>query len=163
MKKPYGYWQQSAHYLAKLHDQSDAQSNGYIHVKRDGKNVLLHIWIWKQLVGAIPEGYEIDHINGIRWDCRLSNLRCVPKLINLRNSAKQSNNTSGFTGVNLIVDRGREYWAAVWSDPVTGKSRFKRFSVNKYGDNAKQMAIAYRAYIQEGLIKNHGYSTRHGI
>lgn len=163
MKKPYGYWQQSAHYLAKLHDQSDAQSNGYIYVKREGKTILLHVWIWEKINGAIPEGYEIDHENGIRWDCRLSNLRCIPKTINIRNSAKQSNNTSGFTGVNLIVDRGREYWAAVWSDPLTGKTRFKRFSVNKYGDDAKQVAIAYRAHIQDDLIKNHGYSTRHGI
>lgn len=164
MSRPRGYWQQSAHNLAKIHDQADAQSNGYIYVKRDGKTVLLHVWIWEQINGAIPEGYEIDHENGIRWDCRLSNLRCVPKLINLRNSAKQSNNTSGVTGVSFITERGKEYWAATWSEPVTKKKRMKRFSISKNGyEKAKQLAISYRENILKDFIKNHGYTERHGM
>lgn len=162
MKKPYGYWQQSAQELAKIHEQSDAQTNGYIYVKRNGITVLLHVWIWEQLVGPIAVGYEIDHKNGIRWDCRLVNLRCISKTINLRNASKQSNNTSGTTGVSEITDRGHKYWVASWNDPTNGKQRRKLFSITKYGNNAKQMAVSYREQILQELINNHGYTNRHG-
>jgi len=163
MRKPYGFWLKSAQELAICYTEEDAQSNGYIYVKRNGITVLLHVWIWEQLNGPIPDGYEIDHENGIRWDCRPSNLRCIPKKINLRNSGKQSNNSSGITGVSIITDRGREYWVATWSEPDTKKKRMKRFSVSKNGyEETKQLAIDYREDVLRDLIKNHGYTNRHG-
>jgi hypothetical protein len=35
----------------------------------DGKTVLVHRWVYEQMVGEIPAGYEVDHL------CRVSN--CV--------------------------------------------------------------------------------------
>lgn len=163
MKKPYGYWQQSAQDLAILHDTTNTQKDGYIYINRNGNSHVLHVWIWEQLVGSIPVGYEIDHINGIRHDCRLVNLRCVPRVINMRNSQKQINNTSGITGVSRITDHTRVYWVTTWSDPITGKQRRKMFSIGKYGEGgAMAMAIDYRAKILQELINNHGYTCRHG-
>lgn len=163
MSRPRGYWQQSAQDLAILHDPSDANHKGYIRIKRDGKLVLLHRFIWEQLEGPIPDGYEIDHVNGIRWDCRRVNLRCIPKKINGRNQTKSAVNTSGVTGVCRSTRIGYHYWVAKWCDPITGKDKDKAFSVLKYGEEkAKQLAISYRENILKDFIKNHGYTERHG-
>ncbi|MGU3904773.1 HNH endonuclease [Escherichia coli] len=61
--------------------------------------------------GDIPEGMEIDHINGIRHDNRIENLRLVKKSANQRNRIKLSkNNSSGISGVYFCNTRKR--WIA---------------------------------------------------
>ena len=62
---------------AKRHD-------GYckIGLYRDGKrkSLFVHRLVWEAFNGPIPDGYEIDHVNTIRGDNRLSNLRvATPK------------------------------------------------------------------------------------
>ena len=46
----------------------------YKTVKRGGKTVLLHRWLWAQAHGTIPPGGVIHHRNGDRYDNRLENL-----------------------------------------------------------------------------------------
>lgn len=56
------------------------QKNGYMHVSINGKQVLIHRFIYEAFNGEIPEGYEIDHKNTVRDDNRLENLRiATPK------------------------------------------------------------------------------------
>ena len=45
----------------------------------------VHRIIYETFVGPIPDGYEIDHINAIRDDNRLENLRCVTHKQNCNN------------------------------------------------------------------------------
>lgn len=54
---------------------------------RDGKQkmLLVHRLVYEAFVGEIPEGYEIDHVNAIRDDNRLSNLRVVTRKGNMAN------------------------------------------------------------------------------
>lgn len=49
--------------------------------------------------GQIPDGMEIDHINHIRTDNRIENLRLVSRLTNMKNKSMYANNSSGVTGV----------------------------------------------------------------
>lgn len=58
--------------------------NGYkiIHI---GKTRLAHRLVWEVFNGEIPKGMEIDHINTIRGDNRLSNLRIVSSKENKAN------------------------------------------------------------------------------
>ena len=46
---------------------------------RDGKKKYfsIHRLVWEAFNGPIPEGLQIDHINTVRDDNRLVNLRCV--------------------------------------------------------------------------------------
>jgi Drexlerviridae HNH endonuclease len=46
------------------------------------------VWIWHN--GSIPEGMEIDHINRVRDDDRIENLRIVTDRQNNRNKTNQS-------------------------------------------------------------------------
>ncbi|MGL4584042.1 MAG: HNH endonuclease signature motif containing protein [Flavobacterium sp.] len=41
------------------------------------KALKLHTIVWETFNGKIPEGYEIDHINNNRLDCRLDNLQLL--------------------------------------------------------------------------------------
>lgn len=59
-----------------------------------------HRIIWEMFNGAIPEGKEIDHINGVKSDNRIENLRLCDRHINCKNAAKRRDNSSGVTGVS---------------------------------------------------------------
>ena len=50
-----------------------------------GKRILEHRVIYEMHHGPIPEGMEIDHINGIRDDNRIENLRVVTRTENQHN------------------------------------------------------------------------------
>lgn len=47
----------------------------------------------------IPDGMDIDHIDGNKENDHISNLRLVTRKINNRNRKKRSDNTSGVTGI----------------------------------------------------------------
>lgn len=164
MQMAYGWWQQEAKDLAVLYPPDAlSPSMKYLTIWRDGKRQLLHRWLWEQLVGPIPVDHQIDHKNGIRTDCQIGNLRCVPQLKNLRNRAKQSNNTSGTTGVSRVVIKGTEYWVCTWSDPVTHKKKMKYFNITKLTEaGAEAAAIAHRDGLMQDFITNHDYTARHG-
>lgn len=71
---------------------------GYLRVSIDHERYLCHRLAWLYSYGSWPE-HEIDHINGIRTDNRLCNLRDVPHCINQLNKLAPKNNTSGVKGV----------------------------------------------------------------
>ena len=52
--------------------------------------------------GHIPENAEIDHINHIRNDNRLFNLRFVTHGENMSNKSVSSKSTTGVTGVDFL-------------------------------------------------------------
>lgn len=62
----------------------------------DGKYHIVgeHILKWVYFNGEIPEGYEIDHLNGDKQDNRLENLRCVTHHQNCNNKITKANITN---------------------------------------------------------------------
>lgn len=75
------------------------KSCGYLRFKYKGKTFAVHRIIWEMHNGQIPDGMEIDHINHIRTDNRIENLRLVSRLTNMKNKSMYANNSSGATGV----------------------------------------------------------------
>ncbi len=59
--------------------------NGYILVQLNHEQKYAHRLVWEAFNGKIPEGMEIDHINTIRDDNRLCNLRLVTPKENKKN------------------------------------------------------------------------------
>lgn len=78
------------------------KSTGYVRVAVDGKEAWVHRVIWQMSNGAIPAGLFIDHINGIRHDNRLENLRLADRTINgINRRAPASHSSSGAIGVKF--------------------------------------------------------------
>ena len=70
-------------------------------VIRLSKDVLIYSYhIPFILEGGIPEGYEVDHIDGNPGNDKRSNLRLVTSTQNKYNMRIPKNNTSGFKGVH---------------------------------------------------------------
>lgn len=40
---------------------------------------LMHRYVWEKERNKIPIGYDIHHINGLKYDNRIENLECLPK------------------------------------------------------------------------------------
>jgi len=61
---------------------------------------MAHRIIWEMHHGPIPEGMDIDHVNGNPSDNRLDNLRISQVHQNLSNRVAQRNNQLGLKGVS---------------------------------------------------------------
>lgn len=123
-------------------------ANGYLKGQIRGQSVYAHRVIWKLVHGADPD--TIDHVNGDRSDNRISNLRDVQFVINMRNTAARPRRSTGDQGVYWEPDRGK-WRAEIGSGATGGKRRLGRF-------NTKAEALRARrdAEIELGYHKNHG-------
>jgi hypothetical protein len=79
---------------------------GYNIATIDNGKYRVHRLIWKMFYNEEPD--IIDHINGVRNDNRLCNLRSVTQKENAKNkSVINSRNTSNYEGVSLISATGK--------------------------------------------------------
>lgn len=82
---------------------------GYIQIGAFGRLMKAHRIAWCLHYGSWPSA-GIDHINGVKTDNRIINLRDVGQAENNRNAALKRNNTSGACGVSW--KRGLDKWTA---------------------------------------------------
>lgn len=82
-------------------------SQGHLACNLDGVRIYVHRIAWAMHYGAWPDR-QIDHINRIPDDNRISNLRQVTNAENQQNRNLQSLNKSGVTGVS----KRRNKWQA---------------------------------------------------
>jgi len=87
---------------------SKKKDTGYIQVSFNKKYLLVHRLIWIYHNGDIPDKFQIDHINGIRHDNRIENLRLVTNTQNSYNRPKTKRNASGYKGVYWNI--GAKKW-----------------------------------------------------
>jgi hypothetical protein len=86
---------------------------GHIKMQIDGRAYLAHRLAWLYVHGNWPI-FEIDHINGVRTDNRMSNLRDVPTGVNMQNKREAyKNNNTGFLGV---YKKGKRFAAKIQID-----------------------------------------------
>ena len=88
------------------------KSSGYLSVQVRGRLYQVHRVVMLMCYGFYGEGLEVDHINHVRNDNRLVNLRFVTRSENMRNRSVSSNNTSGITGVYFLKAR-KKYTAQI--------------------------------------------------
>ena len=71
---------------------------GYVYIRVGAGKKMAHRLAWLYHYGVEPSG-DIDHINGIKHDNRIENLRDVSKSENQRNRRLNKNSSSGEIGV----------------------------------------------------------------
>lgn len=81
----------------------------YIAIRIDGKLYRAHRLAWLVVNGHMPRG-ELDHINRVKTDNRIANLREVDRSQNEWNKGLQLNNRSGYRGVSWCAAECR--WRA---------------------------------------------------
>lgn len=93
---------------------------GYLAVCVDGVLYRSHRLAWLYVNGAWPDR-DIDHVNGVRTDNRITNLRDVSRSVNQQNlRAARGETASGVLGV-YKSDRESKPWRA--SIKVDGKDK----------------------------------------
>lgn len=106
-----------------------------------------HRVAWAIHYGEWPSN-QIDHINGVRIDNRIENLRTVTSQENMRNIKMFSTNTSGVTGVSWVKARGK------WMAMISVEGRNKNLGYFQSIDDAKAARAA--------AASRYGFSDRHG-
>lgn len=124
---------------------------GYLHGVVLGKNCRAHRVVWLLTYGEWPTQH-IDHINGIRSDNRISNLRDVSRSENAKNSCLPRVNKSGFIGIT----RDNSKWRArIW----VNKKRYHLGCFESFDDAVAARKVAMAA---EGFHPNHGRPQDNG-
>jgi hypothetical protein len=94
---------------------STRRADGYrqVALRLDGKQYQLkaHRVAWILEHGAIPDGLQVDHINGIREDNRLCNLRLVTQRENDQNRRK----ARGIAGIRAVANGRLTYALMVYA------------------------------------------------
>ena len=124
-------------------------SSGYIAIKLYGKSYQAHRLAWLFVFGGFPLA-DIDHINRVRTDNNISNLRSVTRAENQKNKSVYKNNKSGVSGV---------FWYKYLSKWVVkikagGKNKHIGYFLNKdEAVEARRLAL-----LTSGYSVNHGFS-----
>ena len=130
-------------------------SQGYLVIVINGKTYRNHRLAWLYVYGIFPK--EIDHINGIKDDNRINNLRECNRSQNVMNYQVKNNNELGIKG--LYRDKQRKRFITTVS---IGNTRLNAtFSDSKYSsqEQAKKAAIKW---LQETRERLHGEFCNHG-
>lgn len=88
-------------------------SDGYAKRGERVDGIYLNVYLHRELLG-LPrrtDGREGDHRNRVRLDCRRSNLRILPRGVNLQNQPSQRTSTSAYRGVSWSASHRK--WVAV--------------------------------------------------
>ena len=124
-----------------------SKKNGYINVSLLGKRYYAHRLAWLYVHGEFPK-FDIDHINHVRDDNRIANLRSVTRQENMRNSSTPSHNTSGLIGVSWRKDKRK------WRSYITVNG--KLISLGSHTHLESAITARKSAEIKYEFHKNHG-------
>lgn len=149
-------WKVATAHRIKVGDLAGCyDGEGYRRIKVEGKPYLVHRLAWLYTYGTFPVK-DIDHINGIKHDNSLINLRVATRSENQRNTKTRSTNSTGIKGLHKLT--AGYYKAAI---RVKGIVKTKSFNPKEYVtlDELKQSA---REWLESTRQTEHKEFTNHG-
>jgi len=118
-------------------------NEGYVRIVINHKKYIAHRLAWLYVYGKFPDN-EIDHINGIKFDNRIVNLRNATRSQNMFNKGIQKNNKSGFKGVcfNKIKNKWqshaklnrKQYFLGYFETPDLASKAYQDFIIKHHGE-----------------------------
>lgn len=120
---------------------------GYLIINFGGVLLRAHRIAWLLTHGSWPRA-DIDHLNHIRFDNRISNLRDTSRKSNQRNQKLRSTNLSGHTGIHWRNDCQK--WRAMIM--VDGRSKH----IGYFDDLDAAVQARSAANDKNGFHQNHG-------
>lgn len=132
---------------------------GYVCIQIDGIKYKAHRLAWLYSKGYMTEN-EIDHINRIKNDNRICNLREVSRQCNVVNRGEQKNNTSGVIGVYRYKATGK--WGACIT--ITKSRKHLGFFNSKIDASMARYnaEIDYKFYKCNTISSAYQYLKKHG-
>jgi hypothetical protein len=95
--------------------------------RTERKTIIQHIVLAELFIDNPDNKSLIDHVNGIRTDNRLENLRWATPTENARNRAIRIDNQTGHKNITKFFDKKRQTWFWRIYIMVDGKSRTRGF------------------------------------
>lgn len=133
----------NSNFAGKVAGHPNPLHDNRVTVRLLGKMIKAARIIWEMHHGSIPEGMQIDHINGIPSDDRWHNLRLVTRHQNCQNRKTSSNSSIGLRGVAFCKSTGRytaritvngeDIWLGRHDTPEAAANAYKEASIKYYG------------------------------
>ena len=123
--------------------------DGYLRVRIDKVLHQVHRVCYLLAYGSLPDDMQVDHINHVRDDNRLCNIRLVDNTINSRNASIGKNNTTGVCGVWVDKRGAKRYCAEI------KVNRIKKF-LGRFETLEEAAAARREAELKYGFHSNHG-------
>lgn len=120
-------------------------NTGYITCTLNGQQLMAHRVVWELHNGPIPENMVIDHINGIRNDNRIENLRIATRS---QNNINYLADGGGAKGVSLR--HNGKYQASIQKDGVKihiGTFNSQEEASSAYIEKAKELYGEFVPYV----------------
>lgn len=119
---------------------------GYVAIIINRKAFMAHRLAWLYVQGEWPDGF-IDHVNTIKTDNRIANLRVATPAQNNANQPLTSRNSSGFKGVTwhkrcgkwqaAIKVSGKNIHLGLFESPETAHAAYMSAAKEHYGNFAR--------------------------
>lgn len=120
-------------------------SKGYVQISVDNKNYLAHRLAWLYIHGEFPPR-QLDHINRVRADNRICNLRLATNAENHQNLSLSRRNTSGHIGVRWFKQRKK------WHAQI--KINRKQLHIGYFTDLSEAIAARKSAELKFHTFQN---------
>jgi hypothetical protein len=163
------YWVGSRNNFVKVGSKAGyVNKDGYTQIQINGNTFYAHRLVWFIVYGTFPDDM-IDHVDGVKSNNKIDNLRNVSCKTNNQNTKKyrraDDNLPTGVVvGHRTKSGEPRDY-RAQWSD-MEGKQQRVYFTIRAYGSQEGAIAAATaKRELEIAKLKELGanYTNRHGL
>lgn len=122
------------------------QSGHYAATRHRGQLLLMHTVIYQWRFGDIPDGMTVDHADRDGFNNQTNNLRPATRSQQRANTAKKSDNTSGYKGAfyikqtgrwfTQITYRGKHYYGGCFDTPKEAGEKYAEMASELSGEFA---------------------------
>jgi hypothetical protein len=143
-------WINKAYYRVLGKEAGSVGGKGYRYIAIQGKKHIEGRLAWLYMTGSFPpEGYEVDHIDTIKSNCKWNNLRIGTGRQNMFNQGIRSTNTSGVKGVSWCKQTKK------WEANIRHEGRNIKLGRYNSIEEASTAVVAKRKQFH-GEFANHG-------